>query len=44
VVPRRREPERARQLSPAPLFDDADAISDSVLRGIYKASRKRSLA
>ena len=44
VVPQRREPERARQLSPAPLFDDADAISDSVLRGIYKASRKRSLA
>jgi len=47
IVPPRREPERARELSPAaaPLFaDDADAISDPILRGLYKRSRKKALA
>ena len=46
VMPRRREPERAMQASPAagPLFDDADAITDPVMREIYKRSRKRAQA
>lgn len=45
VVPRRIQPERARQASPgAPLFDDADAIADPVLRDIYKLSRKKARA
>jgi len=46
VVPPRRQPDRARLSSPAaaPLFDDADAIADPVLRDIYKASRKKALA
>jgi hypothetical protein len=45
IVPRRREPELARVAIPA-LFaaDDADAISDPVLRDIYKQSRKRAQA
>ena len=45
IVPRRREPELARVAMPA-LFaaDDADAISDPVLRDIYKQSRKRAQA
>jgi hypothetical protein len=47
VVPRRREPGRAStaDASSAPLFaDEADAIADPVLRGLYKASRKKALA
>jgi hypothetical protein len=40
IVPRRREPARA-QVS-MPLLDEADAIADPVLRGIYRASRKRA--
>ncbi len=43
VVPRRREPQRAQQATPA-LFDDADRIADPVMRGIYKASRKKAQA
>jgi Dna[CI] antecedent, DciA len=43
IVPRRREPDVARAAMPA-LFDDADAISDPVLREIYKQSRKRAQA
>ena len=45
IVPRRREPELARVAMPA-LFaaDEADAIADPVLRGIYKQSRKRAQA
>ena len=49
VVPRRREPQRAEQSVPA-LFparrcdDEADGIADPVLRGIYRASRKRAQA
>ena len=49
VVPRRREPQRAQQAVPALfadalLADEADAIRDPVMRGIYKASRKRAQA
>ena len=44
IVPRRREPEMARQAMPALFADDADAISDPVLRGIYKQSRKKAQA
>ena len=44
IVPRRREPEVARQSMPCLFTDDADAISDPVLRGIYKQSRKKALA
>lgn len=44
VVPRRREPQRARQAMPALFADDADGIADPVMRGIYKASRKKAQA
>ena len=50
IVPRRREPQRAAQAAGRPmrvptLFpDEADGIADPVLRGIYKASRKKALA
>ncbi len=44
IVPRRREPEVARVAMPALFADDADAISDPVLRGIYKQSRKKAQA
>jgi hypothetical protein len=43
VVPRRREPQRAELPMPA-LFDEADAIADPVLRGIYRTSRTKALA
>jgi hypothetical protein len=43
IVPRRREPELARAAMPA-LFDEADAISDPVMREIYKQSRKKAQA
>jgi hypothetical protein len=44
VVPRRREPQRAQQAIPALFADDADRIADPVMRGIYKASRKKAQA
>ena len=50
VVPRRREPQRAQQATStvdptgALSADDADGIADPVMRGIYKASRKKALA
>jgi hypothetical protein len=50
VVPRRREPQRAQQAistvdATGALFaDDADGIADPVMRGIYKASRKKAQA
>lgn len=44
VVPRKREPARARRATPAGQSDEADSISDPVLRDIYKASRKKALA
>jgi hypothetical protein len=44
VAPRKREPERARVATPALAADEAESIADPVLRGIYKASRKKALA
>lgn len=41
IVPRRREPQRAERAAPQ---DEAESIADPVLRGIYKASRKRARA
>lgn len=43
IVPPRRGPDRAEQVSSHP-SDEADNISDPVLRVIYKASRKKALA
>jgi predicted nucleic acid-binding Zn ribbon protein len=43
VMPRRREPELARASMPA-LLDEADAISDPILRDLYKISRKKAQA
>ena len=44
IVPRRRDPEVARQSSPALPVDDADAIADPVMRHLYKLSRKKAQA
>ena len=46
IVPRRREPQRAMAAGAGATtsFDEADAIADPVLRGIYRASRKKALA
>ncbi|MEO8592673.1 MAG: DUF721 domain-containing protein [Candidatus Solibacter sp.] len=44
IVPRRREPELAREAAPALFADDADAIADPVMRQLYKLSRKKALA
>src|ERR1035441_10634702 len=44
IVPRRREPLMARQAVPALPADDADAIADPLMRGIYKLSRKKAQA
>ncbi len=45
VSPRRMEPRRAEQAAPADLFaDEADAIEDPVMRGIYRAARTRESA
>jgi len=44
VVPRKREPERARRAAPGLSGDEADAIADPVLRSIYRSSRKKALA
>jgi Dna[CI] antecedent, DciA len=44
IVPRRREPQRATEAIPALFRDEADAIADPVMRGIFKASRKKALA
>jgi len=44
IVPRRREPQRAGQAIPALMADEAENISDPVLRSIYRASRKKALA
>jgi hypothetical protein len=40
IVPRRREPQRETRV----LADEADGIADPVLRGIYRASRKKATA
>ena len=45
IVPRRREPERAARAIPGGLFaDEADAIADPVMRGIYKTARTKAQA
>jgi hypothetical protein len=44
VVPRRREPQRAVVSTVAATADEADAIADPVLRGLYKASRTKARA
>ena len=44
VVPRRREPQRSVVAAVAVTADEADAIADPVLRGIYKASRTKARA
>jgi predicted nucleic acid-binding Zn ribbon protein len=44
IVPRRREPQRADAAMQERPLDEADAISDPVLRGLYKASRAKALA
>src|SRR5262245_25371004 len=44
IVPGRREPQRETRAAARPLPDEADAIADPVLRGIYRASRKKALA
>jgi len=43
IVPRRRGPQRAEAAVPA-LLDEAEGITDPVLRDIYRASRKKALA
>jgi hypothetical protein len=44
IVPRRREPQRAALAIPVLFPDEADGIADPVLRGIYKASRRKAQA
>ena len=44
IVPRRRDPMAARQAVPSLFADDADAIADPVMRGLYKLSRKKAQA
>lgn len=47
VVPMRRQPQRASRSNSTPLLDtadEADQISDPVLRSIYKQARKKALA
>ena len=45
AVPRRREPQRALEaFRMRDVCDEADGISDPVMRGLYKASRKKALA
>ncbi|HMC58913.1 MAG TPA: hypothetical protein VKJ01_06965, partial [Candidatus Solibacter sp.] len=44
VVPRRRPPQLAQQAMPPLFADEEDAIADPVMRGIYKASRKKAQA
>jgi predicted nucleic acid-binding Zn ribbon protein len=44
IVPRRRGPQRAIQSTTALPRDEAETIADPVLRGIYRASRRKSLA
>jgi len=44
VMPRKREPERARRAAPGVAGDEADSIADPVLRSIYRSSRKKAMA
>jgi len=43
IVPRPKGPQRAEQAIPVP-SDEAETIADPVLRGIYRAARKKALA
>lgn len=42
VLPRRRQPQRAVQLTPGVADDEAEGIADPVLRSIYRASREKA--
>lgn len=43
VMPRKREPQRASAAARgAGLFDEAEAIEDPVLRGIYRSARRKA--
>ena len=44
IVPRRRDAATALQAVPGLAADDADAIADPVMRGLYKLSRKKAQA
>jgi hypothetical protein len=44
IVPRRREPQRAARSAPSLPFDEAASIEDTLMRSIYRASRKRAQA
>ena len=44
VAPRRREPSRALTATPTLFADEADAIRDTEMRCIYKASRNKAQA
>ena len=43
IVPRPRGPQRAEQAVPAGA-DESESIADPVLRGLYRASKRRALA
>lgn len=42
VAPRRREPQRAMHAAAGLFADEAESIEDPVMRGIYRAARKRA--
>lgn len=42
IMPRRREPQRARAAAPDLFNDESDAIEDPVMRGIYRTARKKA--
>ena len=44
IMPRRREPQRAEEAAPGLFRDEAEAIEDPVMRGIYRAARRRATA
>jgi len=44
IVPRRRGPQRATQSTAVLPRDEAETIADPVLRGIYKAARRKAQA
>lgn len=44
IVPRRREPQRAMNAAAGASGDEAEAIEDPVMRGIYRAARKKATA
>lgn len=44
VLPRRRPPQVAPEAVPGAPVDEAEGIEDRLMRGIYRAARKRALA